>query len=108
MTLENESPETKETVTDKVTDEALESALEQTEVVETEPEVKVEPEVRKELPSDQEERTRLGRHLKRLEERLDRDKLERENLSQKFDEVISRFDRSSRTENFSITKETAL
>ncbi len=94
-----ESPETKETVTDKVTDEALESALEQPEVVvETEPEVKVEPEVRKELPSDQEERTRLGRHLKRLEERLDRDKLERENLSQKFDEVISRFDRPARNE----------
>ncbi len=96
-----ESPETKETVTDKVTDEALESALEQPEVIEAEPEVKVEPEVRKELPSDQEERTRLGRHLKRLEERLDRDKLERENLSQKFDEVISRFDRPARGEDTS-------
>lgn len=95
-----ESPETKEPVTEPVTDEALESALEQPEVVvEPEPEVKVEPEVKKELPSDQEERTRLGRHLKRLEERLDRDKLERENLSQRFDEIISRFDRPSRDEN---------
>jgi len=104
MSLEEikESPETKETVTDKVTDEALESALEQPEVqVETEVEARVEPEIKKELPSDQEERTRLGRHLKRLEERLDRDKLERENLSQKFDEVISRFDRPSRDEGVS-------
>jgi hypothetical protein len=103
MTLEEikESPETKETVTEPVTDEALESALEQPEVIETEVEAKVEPEVKKELPSDQEERTRLGRHLKRLEERLDRDKLERENLSQKFDEVLSRFDRPSREEGVS-------
>ena len=101
MVLEiKESPETKETVTDKVTDEALESALEQPEIiVEPELEAKVEPEVKKELPSDQEERTRLGRHLKRLEERLDRDKFERENLLQKFDDVISRFDRSNRNEN---------
>jgi len=99
-----ESPETKEPVTEPVTDEALESALEQPEVVvepELEPEVKVEPEVKKELPSDQEERTRLGRHLKRLEERLDRDKLERENLSQRFDEIISRFDRPVRGEDTS-------
>ncbi len=93
-----ESPETKETVTDKVTDEALESALEQPEVqVETEVEAKVESEPKKELPSDQEERTRLGRHLKRFEERLGR----LEGLDQKLDEVISRFDRPSRTETLS-------
>lgn len=93
-----ESPETEETVTETVTDEALESALEQPEVqVEPEVEVKVEPEVKKELPSDQEERTRLGRHLKRFEERLGR----LEGLDQKLDEVISRFDRPSRTDNAS-------
>lgn len=96
MTEESkESPETKETVTDKVTDEALESALEQPEVSETEPEAKLEPVVKKELPSDQEERTRLGRHLKRFEERLGR----LEGLDQKLDEVISRFDRPARNES---------